>query len=241
MGAVFHTEVFDGSLSVNDLRKQYNSRVEDLSVEYGTNAYNGTFTTLNGIEIEDRTFDTEREADEYLNSKAMKWQNAIAVKYKDQRSQFKKEPTFAGKKAGDGSHLITQRTVGQYALKAISERYSSESDSWIGVPADQLKPAQQQALLAAHGAWRAKRREFLTLDQDIAIRADKFKRPDNEFTTEDFRVFKTLIGRRRKIWLAAEKTAAKLSALDQKLAKKLYETEIIDHGVKWLVGGVCAE
>jgi hypothetical protein len=97
MGAHFHTEVFDGKLTPKQLEKAYNDRVENLRDEYGSNAYNGTFSTLHGIKVDARVFETQREADDYLDGVCEKWGNAVAVKYKDRREEKTKEPTFEGK------------------------------------------------------------------------------------------------------------------------------------------------
>lgn len=98
MGSQFHTAEFDGKLTRSELIKQYNLLVEEERYEHGSGAYSGTFATLHGVEVLEKTFGSEREASDHVENNTSKWGSALAVKYRDQREVITSSPTFNGKK-----------------------------------------------------------------------------------------------------------------------------------------------
>lgn len=83
MGAHNVAATFDGQLSKEQLRDQFRALQDQMTTEYGTNPYNGTFSTCNGLIIDDKkTFEKVNEADDYALDRAEKWGPACAVKLK---------------------------------------------------------------------------------------------------------------------------------------------------------------
>ena len=63
----------------NEIEIAYKKRVEDDIYNYGHDAYNGTFSTTEGIKIENITFKDEKEARKYILDNTEKWGKALAV------------------------------------------------------------------------------------------------------------------------------------------------------------------
>ena len=243
MGACFHTEVFDGKLTPKELEKAYNDRVESLRDEYGSNAYNGTFSTLHGITVGNRVFETQREADDYLDGVCEKWGNAVAVKYKDRREEKTKEPTFEGKpsKEYNCSVIITDASDCSYGLRcAISVLASPDYRRKILI-ADQLTPAQRAQFAKVYNTWQTKHMSAKIIDQQFRETLSMIGQTKERITNAMLKSLKVCGFQRHGLRAAADIAAQKLRTLDEKLAKKLYVTKTVDHGEQWLVGGVCAE
>lgn len=61
------------------IKKEYQKRVDSDVYEHGHSPYSGTFATLDGLEIEDKTFYSQQDALNYVLDHTDKWQNALAV------------------------------------------------------------------------------------------------------------------------------------------------------------------
>jgi hypothetical protein len=243
MGACFHTEVFDGKLTQKELEKAYNARVEDLRSEYGSNAYNGTFSTLHGIHIETRVFETQREAEDYLDNVCEKWGNAVAVKYKDRREEKTKEPTFEGKlsKEYNCSVIITDASDCSYGLRCAISVLAAPDYKRRMLIADQLTPTQKTQFVKGYEAWRAKHDEARAAEITFRDALSMIGTTKEPITTEMLKPLKSAGNQRHKLRKAADAEAAWLKAVDKKFAENLYATKTVDCGEQWLVGGVCAE
>lgn len=243
MGACFHTEVFDGKMTPKELEKAYNARVESLRDEYGSNAYNGTFSTLHGITVGNRVFETQREADDYLDGVCEKWGNAVAVKYKDRREEKTKEPTFEGKpsKEYNCSVIITDASDCSYGLRCAISVLAAPDYKRRMLIADQLTAAQKAQFAKAYETWRAKHDAARTAESTFREALNVISTTKERITTEMLKPLKTAGNQRHKLRKAADAEAAWLKAVDKKFAEKLYATKTVDHGEQWLVGGVCAE
>jgi hypothetical protein len=243
MGACFHTEVFDGKLTPKELEKAYNARVESLRDEYGSNAYNGTFSTLHGITVGNRVFETQREADDYLDGVCEKWGNAVAVKYKDRREEKTKEPTFQGKpsKEYNCAVIITDASDCTYGLRCAISVLAAPDYTRRMLIADQLTPAQRARFAKVYDTWRAKHDAARTAENTFRDSLAVIGATKETITTEMLKPLKVFGNQRHKLRAAADVAALRLRTVDAKLAEKLYATKIVDHGEQWLVGGVCAE
>ena len=243
MGACFHTEVFDGKLTPKELEKAYNDRVESLRDEYGSNAYNGTFSTLHGITVGNRVFETQREADDYLDGVCEKWGNAVAVKYKDRREEKTKEPTFEGKpgKEYNCAVIITDASDCSYGLRCAISVLAAPDYKRKLLIADQLTPTQRARFAKVYDTWHAKHTTAKLIDQQFRETLSMIGSTKERITNEMLKSLKVCGFQRHGLRAAADIAAQKLRTLDEKLAKKLYATKIVDHGEQWLVGGVCAE
>jgi hypothetical protein len=243
MGACFHTEVFDGKLTPKELEKAYNDRVESLRDEYGSNAYNGTFSTLHGITVGNRVFETQREADDYLDGVCEKWGNAVAVKYKDRREEKTKEPTFEGKlsKEYNCAVIITDASDCSYGLQCAINAITAPDYKRRLLIADQLTQTQKSQFLKAYNTWREKHQAAAVASQNFQGALSLVGGTKEPITTEMLKPLKVFGNQRHKLRAAADVAALRLRTVDTKFAEKLYATKTVDRGEQWLVGGVCAE
>lgn len=80
MGACFLTTTYDGALSAAELRKEFDDLQRRAKDEHGS-SYSGSWNMASGLDIRAaQTFTNEREADEYVENKAQKWEEAVAVR-----------------------------------------------------------------------------------------------------------------------------------------------------------------
>ena len=82
MGAEFITTIIETTAKTKILKK-YKAIVEECIYEHGHNSYNGTFSTMEGIEIKNKTFKDYNEAYEYICDNQEKWGPAFAVTVKE--------------------------------------------------------------------------------------------------------------------------------------------------------------
>jgi hypothetical protein len=243
MGACFVTEVFDGRFTQKELAQRYKNRVDELTDEYGSNAYNGTFSTLRGLHIEPRVFETQREAEDYLDGVCEKWADAIAVKFKDRREEKTKEPTFNGKLRKDHNcfGIVIDASDCSYSLRcAISVMTKPDYKRQL-LTADQLTPSQRVQFIKTYDKWLVKHQAAADAEQNFQRALSLVSGTKEPITAEILRPLKIFGNQRHKLRKAADAEAAWLKAVDTKFAEKLYATKTVDHGEQWLVGGVCAE
>lgn len=89
MGASEKTMTLDGKLTEEQVKQKFYDRQEEDRDYYGTDPYNGSFSTFNGIVFCVRTFTNEDEAVDYILEESKKWGPAIAAKYKVSETEFK--------------------------------------------------------------------------------------------------------------------------------------------------------
>jgi len=244
MGAVFNCKVFDGKLTEDQVRKQYLSIRYDMMYEHGTDPYNGTWSTLDEyVVIHKDVLDGHDAASNFIDSRAEKRGAAHAVQFKDVRNETTLEPTFLGSKR-ESCFPVYPHSAGDidYSTRAVvrvTAAHNQMKDTWAA--AEQLKPAEQAKLIETAADWQAKFREHIRARNELLAVLDRIKNPLVEIATTDFAAVKKLRKQLEKIWAAASKAAVKLYTLDKKYAEKLYKNETVDHGLFWLVGGLCAE
>ena len=93
MGANFQCYTLQAAPGADELpdtiakvRSIYTQAVAAAEYDHGHDAYNGTISTTSGIDVrtgEDSTFPSKASAIEYLEDEAVKWGEAIAVRYVD--------------------------------------------------------------------------------------------------------------------------------------------------------------
>jgi hypothetical protein len=247
MGAVFHCERFDGELTQDQLLRRYRERRQELEVEYGTDAYNGTFSTLDGsLIIHNETLNSEKEAVDFIDKRAEKWCAAHAIKFRDVQKENAVEPTFRGKKAlelGYGGRIAVPALPDQphYYLKSVVQAMKPGTYEYEFAAADQLKAAIQEKLLAAATALFNMNKEYKGVQLNLERICHRIPRVDSDISTEDFASVKKLRKQVEKLWKTTRRLAVQLYDLDQKHGVKLYEIQDVDRGEFWLVGGLCAE
>lgn len=243
MGACFNTSALDGKLTKSELVQSYENLVEDQRYEHGNGGYSGTFATLCGIKVLDRTFNSENEASEYIADNSEKRGPALAVKYKDLRPVFKKKPTFGGKEQDtlslDPEDLF--RHFGQKKSKCIASEVVPGTFQSRIVLADQLTDTQKKTLKEAVDPLLEENRTLDALLKRLKELVAKAGNVDEDFGPEDHKSLKEVRRQASKCKGRRLKLLAKLDALDQRFGSKLWEDGQEDHGTKWLVGGWCAE
>lgn len=236
MGSCFVTELFDGKINEAELRRQYHRRLIELTDTYGSDAYNGTLTTTDGLKVEEQIFDSRQAAEEYVSANTNKWCEALAVKFKDVRSETAKEPTFDGKPARE----TVFTAVGDRALRVVTTVWRDN----LAVPcaADQLTASQKVTAVALYSDYDTKAKAYnaqcRAIGTMIAKLQDVQAAPP---TTAELRELQKAIKQRGKSRAARNKAADKLVAFDIKHSAKLYATKQVDYGLQWLVGGWAAE
>lgn len=245
MGSQFHTAEFDGKLNRSELIKQYNLLVEEERYEHGSGAYSGTFATLHGIEVIEKTFDSEREASDHVEKNTNKWGSALAVKYRDVREVIKTSPTFGGKNFSH-SHISTAsldpndlfHSFGMNSAKCIALEFEQGGSRLV--LADQLTEEQKNKIKAILEPCAEENRKFRKLNDQLKSLLHKAGDISADFTTEDMKSLKTVRKELLKTKAKRDKLLAKLVVLDERLGAKLYKKETEDRGTKWFVGGWCS-
>jgi len=238
MGAVYSLEVVDGKLNETELKKWFDDHKADCEYEYGNNAYNGTFSTLRGIRVVPRVFDNKQAADDFISTQAEKWGDAVAVRFKDRRTEQTKKPTFGVHDVEAWKrHHAHVNWLGYFEVRSIAFALSSDQP----IPADQLTPAQKTKILNAWQKFTEKNQEYNQADAVVKRVIAKINDYKQSVTAEDYKTLKAHVRLCHKLQPAVEKLAAKLKEVDSNLSQKLYGVAEKDHGEQWLVGGVCAE
>jgi hypothetical protein len=239
MGACFVSTTFDGTLNRTELRRQYDAYITDTLHEHGTDAYNGTLTTTSGLLVddEDRVFDTEQAAYEYVINNTQKWQEARAVKFRDVRTEDDKQPTYNGQPLRFGVGLRADKVT----LRSVNAVF--ENGNTRVIAADQLPEAHKAKAVALYTDYADKLRAYNGLRQqiDLAI-VEKFQDVKAELpTTADYAELKRLLKQRKRAYVAAEKACMKMQDFDIKQAAKIHSVKQVNYGLKWFVGGWAAE
>ena len=83
MGANFQTMILPGGMIRNEVKKRFARGTQECRAEYGHDPYNGTWSTCSGLSFENKTFDSEDDAYEWLMDRAQKWDDALCVTVKE--------------------------------------------------------------------------------------------------------------------------------------------------------------
>jgi hypothetical protein len=246
MGSQFHEADFDGNLTNKELISKYNALVEEERYEYGNGSYSGTFATLSGIQVLEKTFSSRNEAVDYICDHTEKRGAALAVKYKDTHEVTTSSPTFNGKKVGSGYELSSIcldendlfSTFGMKKAKCIAVELIGNNRKYL--VADQLAELQKARLKEILDPCVEENRKFNSLSRDLKNLLLKAGDLTAEFTAEHYKSLKTIRKELLKTKVKRDRLLAKLQSLDERFGSKLYKTTTEDRGTKWLVGGWCA-
>ena len=251
MGSAFSTKTFDGKLTAAELQQAYQKYVHECTMEYGSDPYNGSFSTLPTLQVKLDVFPNQQAADTHIADNTTKWEYALAVRYKDVRTEYVKKPTFNGVAdtgsqisvvLGSECELEEPRTT--YQCRAVVRMLQPlRPDAAPTAPiaaADQLTPSQKTKLVKLYNDFAARRKTFQEIGAELHGILERIKIVHQEPEKDDFSKIKKLHARRKKAWATLKKAAVKLRDADLKLSARLYKTEIVDHGTHWLVGGWCA-
>jgi hypothetical protein len=64
------------------IKEAFDKKHDNDAYEYGHGGYSGSFAEIHGVTVVDKTFNTSYDADEWIADHAVKWENALAVRYK---------------------------------------------------------------------------------------------------------------------------------------------------------------
>ena len=231
MGACFNSVQFDGNLTEDQLRKQFSAYKNEQEYEHGHDAYNGTLATTSGLKVCHTVFQNEREADDYIEKNTNKWESALAVRFKVVKVIIKKEPTFKGKKHSESNSAI-------FAHNTLCVRQIGYGDF---VLADQLSDTQKERVKKLLDAYSEASKSENSLKKAYHSLIHKLNTLDNEFTSEDFKSLKKTRAEFKKALALSKKCLDKFMEIDGKIGARLYKNENKEDGVKWLIGGWCAE
>lgn len=230
MGAHSASAVFEGTLSPRDLVAKFEEHQEQLTVEYGTDPYNGTLSTCRGLYVEtSKVFQNEEEAYQYAEDKAEKWGPACAVRV-HQKDTTTTGFTFEGK----SSQWTNSPVEAYYAgLGRITEtRYRA---------ADQLTPMEKAAALKLYQTARESEHAYKSAAHAVQGHVTPFTQdPAAPLPTGWTTTFRALRKTQVKATKAHAQAKAKWAAFEEKLRAKYVKTTTEDKGVVWLVVGMAA-
>jgi hypothetical protein len=257
MGACFKNVVWDGKLTYDEVKKKYQDMVNELLHMHGADAYNGTFTTCSGLAIQNgKAHGSEHEAYEWLCENAQKWENAIAVKFRDVKKVVPKPPSFGGKVINSSSdfgyRFVDFRDfLGHSAPKTgMKSCMIYEHRDWKThsvkytfkiLPADALTALQQERLQKTVGEYVEARKDHKKKLVEFNSLIDSIKSytqaiPESAFTQMK-KLRKSLVTSHNK----GIRLAEKLLKIDEKYEDRLWKTKEVDEGEKWMIGGWCSE
>lgn len=226
MGA--HGEVlrFDGKLTPEQLKAEWASRCDQYLHEQGHDPYNGTISTMgHGVDVYvNKTFDSVREAEEWVFNTHQKWNNGVAIRARNivrERQQW----TYDGK-----SHL-------------------SGSQPWVygyssGQPqlllADQLGTREKRALAKLVETTKQLERVMSMAHREYDEVQAPLKPPFNAFPPKWFSTLKVKRTALAKALAAHAKSKAALETLATALRDKHCPEREVDQGIVWVAGGWAA-
>lgn len=235
MGATTDFRAYPGILTPEQVVKNFQSDQARDGVENGT-SYSGSIAMLQGVKVRSETFESRREAQDFIEEHHEKWEPAMAVQYRETHVEPTKTPTFDGKILD--SYQFLNLSKGKAKCCAQVGKYGSPK---FAVP-DQLTEGQRDRFLAKIVSWHGLdgRLQELTREFEELLTKVRQYQQHPEFTTEQWRALKKLrveIARQDK---HTSKALQQVEAFDEKYAAKVWKYKTIDDGVKWLVGGWCA-
>lgn len=230
MGACFNSIEFPGELAAGELQKRFSQYCEEQEYEHGHSPYNGTLSTTCGLRVEQTTFPSRKEAEDYICDNTNKRGSSIAVRYKVVERVTKKEPTFGGK---------TIKDIGFQTHKSVATIWTREGSK--ATPADQLSPEDKEKITSLHALWKEAERAQNQLAQEMRSLLNRLQRVEEDFTEEDFKKLKRVRRELRKATESQASLAERFRKLDERLGKGIWKVESRENGTRWIVGGWAAE
>lgn len=114
MGACFNTYVLR-SKDEKALHGDFRRLQDDLTYEYGHDAYNGTLATCRGLGIASKKFCIRREAEDFIMNNTEKWSNALAVSLFTPKKPFKE--TAKGMKLWEAVKIANKEYTEHYGYE----------------------------------------------------------------------------------------------------------------------------
>lgn len=224
MGAHNAHAEFDGTLTHKQLEEKYNSYIDQLVTEYGTDPYNGTLSTCHGLIISDKKFDTVEEAERYGLDNTEKWEAAMAVWCKNVikvRTNF----TFDGKGAFDGLPIQSAWTVSTPSAVKV---------------ADQLTATEGKRLIKLYTAEKEAKAAHRSAESVVRPMIDALTNAEGPLAPDHFATLKRESAKLRLLRDKHKKALAKLQEDVQKLTAKYIKEEVKQDKPLWVVSGWAA-
>lgn len=254
MGSNFIEYELDGDLTPVQVAERFMVMRQEQITTYGTDIYNGTFSTLTGIDVfKLNTFNSYTEAFNYLAEHAVKWEKALAVRFKSDPKKLVKQPTF-GKQdfVGEGyvCHFITLPelidaleanepipTVRCCVVKA--KQYGMSAGTVV--PADQLEESRAIRVTHTANSYLQAVEAGKKLNTTFLIQLNELKDIKNHVMLtygwkEIKQVRKCMVDNLKE----RVKLARKLLSLSASYSQRLWVYEKNECTEKWLIGGWCA-
>lgn len=96
MGANFQSTTLDIKLTEKEVSEKFSQLSEGAAYSHG-HEYSGSWNMLDRVTFPTtQVFESLNAADKYATDKAEKWDNAVAVRFKEVRKVFILRPTFGG-------------------------------------------------------------------------------------------------------------------------------------------------
>ena len=236
MGACFNYHTQPGNMTFGEVADWFDDFRAQCRVEHGTDPYNGTFSTLQGIQQGQHvTFNTVVEASDWIADKAQKWESAIAVKAKRTSTQKIKEPTFPGCEQYNNHPVLGTTTIRSVKIK--HESLAAGKRNRVYVPAAELTDTQKDALVKAFDSFEAKHAVYREAEREFKPLITQLTSVNEE--CPDLRSVRGARTKLVKAHQALQKVQKKIVEMDLRFQKKLYKSKEVDEGEVWVIGGWC--
>jgi len=228
-------------MSVDKVQQRWGEIKHQCAAEYGTDAYNGTFSTIQSLQVVTQTFDDIEAARDYVAENAQKWEYAIAVRFKASKEQTVKETTFEGKPKSEAANRWSHDEVlGPLKTMLFTGYEHDNSYSYRRVLCDQLSTARNRLIGEAADKAVASRKDYKDAFrrlQQLCSQAEDFS---EDFPIVQWQEMKRLRKSLPKLKAKYDQLVAALRERDENYSKSHCKSKTVDLGTKWLIGGWCS-
>lgn len=229
MGATNISMYLPGTLTKEQVKAAFQKRKDEDRVEYGTDSYNGSFSTIDSVRIEDRVFDTVREAEDYCLNNAEKWSYAVAVKTRSKTTTRKRMLFTKAEKDVHWRSLL------------IGEVWVSVEGSYkLGV-ADEVPARDQKRLLTLWHKRMALAKAYEVAERDVSDLMRQAAQSTFDVTTAWVSSLRKAVKARRQAAVKRDAVVLTFTAMEKQLANEHYPEQVVDGEMQWIIAGWAAE
>jgi hypothetical protein len=234
MGASFVSRTVPGTLTKNQLEEKFREIQADAAHEDG-NSYSGQLNMCRGLKVVNKTFDSVRLAEEWLDENCQKWECAQAVKAKNIVKVVTQKPSFNGKK-DYLVHLSIHGPETYHQLKSCVTDLQGQQRTLV--PADELSQEQKDNIRRLYKAFYEASQVYRTWKNEWDAKLSILQKVEQTFTEyESLSTIRSNLAENQRILKEKEQA---LVQYDAELCNILYPTATEDKGEVWVIGGVCA-
>jgi hypothetical protein len=238
MGACYEEMILE-DMSVDKVQQRWSEIKHQCAVDHGADAYNGTFGTIQSLQVVTQTFDGREAASEYAAENAQKWEYAIAARFKASKEQTVKEPTFEGKPKSEAANRWSHDDV-LAPLKTMLFTGYEHDNSYRRVLCDQLSAARNRLIGEASDKAVASRKDYKDAFRRLQQLCRQAEDYDVDFPVVQWQEMKRLRKSLPKLKAKYDQLVAALRERDEKYSKSHCKSKTVDLGTKWLIGGWCS-